>query len=99
MRQVWLLVSAGALTLLIIGAATVLFGMMRRKHALAVRIQLSRGVVTAPGPTGQQVAHRARVIDMTNASALRELITSERPDIVVPEIEAIATTTLLELEN
>ncbi len=48
---------------------------------------------------GQQVAHRARVIDMTNASALRELITSERPDIVVPEIEAIATTTLLELEH
>ena len=48
---------------------------------------------------GQQVAHRARVIDMTNASALRELITSERPDFVVPEIEAIATKTLVELEH
>ena len=47
---------------------------------------------------GQQVAHRARVIDMTDASALRALITSERPDIVVPEIEAIATKTLVELE-
>ncbi len=48
---------------------------------------------------GQQVAHRARVIDMSDASALRELITSERPDIVVPEIEAIATKTLVELEH
>jgi phosphoribosylglycinamide formyltransferase 2 len=48
---------------------------------------------------GQQVAHRARVIDMTDASALRELITSERPDFVVPEIEAIATRTLVELEH
>lgn len=47
---------------------------------------------------GQQVAHRARVIDMTDASALRALITAERPDIVVPEIEAIATKTLVELE-
>jgi phosphoribosylglycinamide formyltransferase 2 len=48
---------------------------------------------------GQQVAHCARVIDMTDASALRELITSERPDFVVPEIEAIATKTLVELEH
>jgi len=48
---------------------------------------------------GQQVAHRARVIDMTDASALRELITSERPDFDVPEIEAIATRTLVELEH
>ena len=48
---------------------------------------------------GQQGAHRARVIDMTDASALRELITSERPDFVVPEIEAIATRTLVELEH
>ena len=48
---------------------------------------------------GQQVAHRARVIDMTDASALRALITSERPDFVVPEIEAIATKTLVELEH
>ena len=57
MRQIWLLVSTGALTLLIIGAATVLFGMMRRQHALAARIQLSRGIVSTPDPTGQQVAH------------------------------------------
>lgn len=47
---------------------------------------------------GQQVAHRAQTIDMTDGNVLARLIDSERPDIVVPEIEAIATETLLELE-
>jgi phosphoribosylglycinamide formyltransferase 2 len=48
---------------------------------------------------GHQVAHRAHVIDMTDADALRELIEQERPHYVVPEIEAIATQALLELEE
>jgi phosphoribosylglycinamide formyltransferase 2 len=48
---------------------------------------------------GQQVAHCAHVIDMTDGRALRALIESERPDLVVPEIEAIATATLVELER
>ncbi len=47
---------------------------------------------------GHQVAHRAHVIDMTNPIALRKVIELERPDFVVPEIEAIATETLLEIE-
>src|ERR1700761_2943064 len=47
----------------------------------------------------QQVAHRAHVIDMTDGAALRALIASEAPDLVVPEIEAIATPTLVELER
>ncbi|WP_206922743.1 formate-dependent phosphoribosylglycinamide formyltransferase [Alicyclobacillus suci] len=45
-----------------------------------------------------QVAHRAHVIDMTDGAQLRAVIERERPDLVVPEIEAIATTTLVELE-
>ena len=45
-----------------------------------------------------QVAHRAHVIDMLDGGALRAVIEEERPDYVVPEIEAIATPTLLELE-
>lgn len=45
-----------------------------------------------------QVAHRAHVINMLDGAALRQLIERERPDLVVPEIEAIATRTLLELE-
>ena len=48
---------------------------------------------------GQQVAHRAHVIDMTDGAQLRALIARERPHRVVPEIEAIATQTLVELER
>ncbi len=47
---------------------------------------------------GHQVAHRAYVIDMTDGAALRQLIEHEKPHLVVPEIEAIATDTLAELE-
>lgn len=47
---------------------------------------------------GHQVAHRAHVIDMSDGAALRALIEAEKPQLVVPEIEAIATETLLEIE-
>ena len=46
----------------------------------------------------QQVAHRAHVIDMTDAKAVRDLVLKERPHLVVPEIEAIATEELLRIE-
>ncbi|MFM1990014.1 MAG: hypothetical protein RJA99_2971 [Pseudomonadota bacterium] len=52
-----------------------------------------------PHAPGHQVAHRAHVIDMTDGAQLRALIERERPHRVVPEIEAIATPTLLELER
>ncbi len=48
---------------------------------------------------GHQVAHHSHVIDMTDAAALRQLITCERPHLIVPEIEAIATDTLAEIEQ
>lgn len=48
---------------------------------------------------GMQVAHRAYTINMADGRALRELIEKEKPDLVVPEIEAIATDTLVELEK
>ncbi|MBK7352903.1 MAG: formate-dependent phosphoribosylglycinamide formyltransferase [Nitrosomonas sp.] len=48
---------------------------------------------------GHQVAHRAHVINMADPQALRSLIEQERPDIIVPEIEAIATEVLLEIEQ
>jgi phosphoribosylglycinamide formyltransferase 2 len=47
---------------------------------------------------GQQVAHHARTIAMSDPDALRALILAEKPDLVVPEIEAIATPVLQELE-
>ena len=48
---------------------------------------------------GQQVAHRAHVINMADGKALRALVEQERPHIIVPEIEAIATDMLLEIEQ
>jgi len=51
-----------------------------------------------PNAPGHQVAHRAHVIDMTDGAALEALIAQERPHLVVPEIEAIATDKLAELE-
>lgn len=51
-----------------------------------------------PDAPGHQVAHRAHVISMTDGAALRALIEKERPHLVVPEIEAIATDTLVEIE-
>ena len=46
-----------------------------------------------------QVAHRSYVIDMTDPAALKALIEKETPHLVVPEIEAIATAALVELEK
>jgi phosphoribosylglycinamide formyltransferase 2 len=46
----------------------------------------------------QQVAHRAHVIDMTDAAAVRALVLEERPHLVVPEIEAIATDELVRID-
>ncbi len=46
-----------------------------------------------------QVAHRSHSISMLDGAALRKIIESEKPDYIVPEIEAIATDTLVELEQ
>ena len=51
-----------------------------------------------PNAPAMQVAHSSHVIDMLDESALRALINQERPDLIVPEIEAIATSVLVELE-
>ena len=47
---------------------------------------------------GHQVAHRAYTIDMTNDQALRDLIALETPHLIVPEIEALNTSTLADIE-
>jgi phosphoribosylglycinamide formyltransferase 2 len=46
-----------------------------------------------------QIAHRSHVVDMLDGKALRAVIELEKPDLVVPEIEAIHTPTLIELEK
>lgn len=47
---------------------------------------------------GQQVAHRAYTIDMTDNQALRDLVAKENPHLIVPEIEALNTSTLADIE-
>ncbi len=51
-----------------------------------------------PNTPAMQVAHRSHTISMLDGAALRKIIESEKPDYIVPEIEAIATDTLVELE-
>lgn len=48
---------------------------------------------------GMQVAHRSHVINMLDGAELRQVIEREKPDLIVPEVEAIATDTLLALES
>lgn len=47
----------------------------------------------------QQVAHKAHVIDMTDADAVMALIQAEQPDFIIPELEAIATDALIAIEQ
>lgn len=46
-----------------------------------------------------QVAHRSHVLSMLDGEALRKVIEQERPDYIIPEVEAIATDTLVKLEK
>jgi phosphoribosylglycinamide formyltransferase 2 len=62
---------------------------------LGVEVVAADRYANAPA---MQVAHRSHVLDMLDGRALRGLVESERPGLVVPEIEAIATQTLVELE-
>ena len=57
------------------------------------------GVDRYENAPGMQVAHRSHTINMLDGNALREVIELEKPDLIVPEIEAIATPTLLDLES
>jgi phosphoribosylglycinamide formyltransferase 2 len=51
-----------------------------------------------PNAPAQHVAHRSHVIDMTDTDAVKKLITLEQPDYIIPEIEAIATQALIDIE-
>lgn len=69
-----------------------------------VAIELQRlgceviGVDRYANAPAMQVAHRSHVIAMTDAKALRAVVEAERPHLIVPEIEAIATDELLRIE-
>ncbi|HBJ97397.1 MAG TPA: phosphoribosylglycinamide formyltransferase 2 [Lentisphaeria bacterium] len=52
-----------------------------------------------PNAPAMQVAHRSHVVNMLDAKALRDVVELEKPDYIVPEIEAIATPELIKLEQ
>ena len=51
------------------------------------------------GAPAMQVADQAEVLDMNNSEALKAIIRHHQPDVVIPEIEALAVNALAELEN
>lgn len=64
-------------------------------HRLGVEVVAVDRYANAPA---MQVAHRSHVVDMLDPVALRAVLALERPDIVIPEVEAIATQVLAEIE-
>ncbi|MGS0824459.1 formate-dependent phosphoribosylglycinamide formyltransferase [Shewanella sp. 0m-8] len=70
-----------------------------------VAIELQRygieviGVDRYPNAPAMQIAHRSHVINMLDSVALKAVIELEKPDLVIPELEAIATQTLVEMET
>lgn len=88
--------SASATRLMLLGS-----GELGREVAIeAVRLGVEVIAVDRyEGAPAMQVAHKSYAISMLDGAALRALVEKERPDFIVPEIEAIATQTLQELEK
>jgi len=87
--------SPTALKVMLLGAGELGKEVVIELQRLGVEVIAVDRYADAPA---QQVAHRAHVIAMTNAQALRELVEAERPHLIVPEIEAIATDALAAIE-
>ena len=87
--------SANATRVMLLGAGELGKEVAIELQRLGVEVIAVDRYANAPA---QQVAHRAHVIDMTDAAALRALVEQERPHLIVPEIEAIATEELLRIE-
>ncbi len=85
-----------AIRVLLLGAGELGKEVAIELQRLAVEVIAVDRYANAPA---MQVAHRSHVIDMLDGAALRRVIELEHPDFVVPEIEAIHTPTLVELER
>ena len=88
--------SSSALRVMLLGAGELGKEVIIALQRLGVETIAVDRYADAPG---MQVAHRSHVVAMTDGPALRALIELERPHLVVPEIEAIATDLLLEIES
>jgi phosphoribosylglycinamide formyltransferase 2 len=87
--------SPGATRVLLLGAGELGKEVAIELQRLGVEVIAADRYANAPA---MQVAHRAHVLDMLDPAALRALVLAERPSLIVPEIEAIATPALVELE-
>lgn len=86
-----------------IGTKVVLCGSGELGKEVAIELQRYGVEVVAldkyPNAPAMQVAHRSHVLSMLDGAKLREIIEKEKPDHIIPEVEAIATPTLVELEK
>lgn len=86
-----------------IGRKALLLGSGELGKEVAIELQRLGVEVIAcdkyPQAPAMQTAHRSYVFNMLDGDTLRQVVEMERPDHIIPEIEAIATTKLLELEN
>jgi phosphoribosylglycinamide formyltransferase 2 len=87
--------SPSALRVMLLGAGELGKEVIIALQRLGVEVIAVDRYENAPG---QQVAHRSHVISMTDGAALRALVEQEKPHLIVPEIEAIATDMLVEIE-
>ena len=85
----------GATKVMLLGAGELGKEVILAMERLGVEVIAVDRYANAPG---HAVAHRAHVVDMTDARALRAVVEAERPAFVVPEIEAIATDELQRIE-
>jgi phosphoribosylglycinamide formyltransferase 2 len=88
--------SPGAIKVMLLGSGELGKEVIIALQRLGVETIAVDRYANAPG---HQVAHRAQVINMADGQALRALIEREKPHIVVPEIEAIATAMLVQIER
>ena len=96
MIEIGTAVTASAKKLLLLGSGELGKEVAIYAMRLGVEVIACDRYANAPA---MQVAHRAHVIPMLDGEAVRAIIERERPDLIVPEIEAIATDTLVELES
>lgn len=90
-------------TLSPVGSKALLCGSGELGKEVAIELQRYGIEVVAldkyPDAPAMQVAHRSYVLSMLDGERLREIVELEKPDYIIPEIEAIATPTLVELEK
>lgn len=96
MAEIGTALTPSATKVLFLGAGELGKEVVIEMQRLGVEVIAVDRYANAPG---MQVAHRSHVINMLDAAALRRVIEQEKPDYIVPEVEAIATPELLKLER